>query len=198
MNQYLQNNSFTIIAILVLIIFILMGVMIFILFKLLTRSRNEISEMPSSDQYSHYKNITKKNDFTKSNPAPVVEKYYCIHHKDAPSVAACLICEEVFCVDCLVDHESMHFCKEHFRTFASYKWKQITDVRTTPDTPEDGLYIYNFKRDIWLEKNIPSFVMTHYKINIENDYIESFIQLNVREDDVEKLTNEILKYKALD
>ena len=92
----------------------------------------------------------------------------------------------------------MHFCKEHFRTFANNKWKQITDVRTTPDTPEDGLFIYNFKRDLWQDKNIPTFVMTHYKINIENDFIESFIQLNVREEDVEKLTVQIEKYKAQD
>jgi hypothetical protein len=67
---------------------------------------------------------------------------------------------------------------------------------TTPDTPELGLYIYNFKRELWLKKSIPSFVMTHYKINIDNDYIESFIQLNVREDDVEKLILELENYKA--
>jgi hypothetical protein len=49
---------------------------------------------------------------------------------------------------------------------------------------------------LWLKKSIPSFVMTHYKINIDNDYIESFIQLNVREDDVEKLSLELENYKA--
>ena len=92
----------------------------------------------------------------------------------------------------------MHFCKEHFRIFANSKWHQITDVRTTPDTPEEGLFVYNFKRDIWKDKNIPTFVMTHYKINIDNDFIESFVQLNVREEDVEKLTKEIEKYKQLE
>lgn len=189
MNQFLQDNLITIIVFLVLLIFVLMGAMILILFKLLTRPKRETLLETKFSPPS-------VSSTSKSNPAedPIVERHYCIHHTDAPSVGSCLICEEVFCVDCLIDHESMHFCKEHFRTFASYKWKQITDERTTPDTPENGLYIYNFKRDLWLNKNIPSFVMTHYKINIENDYIESFIQLNVREDDVEKLSRELTSF----
>ncbi len=188
MNQFLQNNAFVIIAILILTIFFLMGAMIFILFRLLTT--------PKSENTFSAPSIAPEVESPKKLEAQITERHYCIHHPDAPSVGSCLICEEVFCEDCLVDHESMHFCKEHFRTFAAYKWKQITDVRTTPDTPEDGLYIYNFKRDLWQNKNIPTFVMTHYKINIENDFIESFIQLNVREDDVEKLSQAILKYKA--
>lgn len=189
MNQFLQNNLITIIVFLLLIIFLLMGAMILILFRLLTKSRDSNEFHPTERPALKLKS----EDKTK---AQVEEKYYCLHHSDAPSVGACLICEEVFCVDCLVDHESMHFCKEHFRTFASYKWKQITDTKTTPDTPEDGLYIYNFKRDLWAKKNIPSFVMTHYKINLEKDYIESFIQLNVREEDEEKLSAELSKYQT--
>ena len=191
MNQFLQTNLIPIIVFLILLIFVLMGSMIFILFRLLTKKEIVPESKPETP-------ISKNPSFLdlKKTEELVVEKYYCIHHSDAPSVGACLICEEVYCVDCLVDHESMHFCKEHFRTYANYKWKQITDTMTTPDTPEDGLYIYNFKRELWLNKNIPSFVMTHYKINIENDYIESFIQLNVREDDVEKLILALEKYKA--
>ena len=189
MNQFLQNNLVTIVVFLLLFIFVLMGAMIFILFKLLVRPKQET---PRSLEKAVLRPVVEK---LKPTEESIVETYYCIHHHDAPSVGSCLICEEVFCIDCLVDHESMHFCKEHFRTFANYKWKQITDERTTPDTPEDGLYIYNFKRNLWLNKNIPTFVMTHYKINIENDYIESFIQLNVRVDDVEKLSRELEAFK---
>ena len=191
MNQFLQSNLIPIIVFLLLLIFVLMGAMIFILFRLLTKPKVEtVPERIVLNPIVETLKLKKESI--------VVESYYCIHHPDIPSVASCLICEEVFCEDCLVEHESMHFCKEHFRTFANNKWKQITDVRTTPDTPEDGLFIYNFKRDLWQDKNIPTFVMTHYKINIENDFIESFIQLNVREEDVEKLTVQIEKYKAQD
>lgn len=191
MNQFFHDNLITIIVFLVLLLFVMMGTMIFILFRLLTQPKTAPAAAPAVEP-KEVKTAFNKFKFVEET---VVEKYYCSHHPDTPSVGSCLICEEVFCEDCLIDHESMHFCKEHFRTFASNKWEQITDVRTTPETPEDGLYIYNFKKDLWLNKSIPTFVMTHYKINIENDYIESFIQLNVRVDDVAKLTHEIEAYK---
>ena len=193
MNHFLQDNLVAIIMFLLLVIFVLMGGMIFVLLRLLI-SKKAATTISTPNASPVLKPVVDKLSKVE---LPISENYTCVHHKDAPSVGSCLICEEVFCVDCLVDHESMHFCKEHFRTYANHKWKLITDTRTTPDSPEDGLFIYHFKRDLWQDKNIPSFVMTHYKINIENDYIESFIQLNVREEDVEKLSLELLKYKAL-
>ena len=195
MNNFLQTDFIAIIIFLLMVIFLIMGGVILLLFKMLTSAKNQPSDLAPPLEKPTLRPVFDK---TKIAEESIVEKYYCVHHKDSPSVGSCLICEEVYCADCLVDHESMHFCKEHFRTYANYKWTQITDTRTTPDTPEDGLYIYSFKRDIWLNRNIPSFVMTHYKINIENDYIESFIQLNVREEDVSKLTFELEKYKARD
>lgn len=197
MNQFIQDNSFAIIGALFFVIFLLMGAMIFILYKLLMSNRTPpgasasqsaaTEEDSSKDKFAHLRKHEK-----------IVEKFNCHNHPDQESVGSCLICEDVFCENCLIEHESMHFCRDHFRVFAHNKWKQITDIRTTPDTPEEGLFIYNFKRDMWKEKSIPAFVMTHYKINIDNDYIESFIQLNVREEDVDELTNELQKYKALD
>jgi hypothetical protein len=76
----------------------------------------------------------------------------------------------------------MFFCKDHFKTYANNKWKQITDLKTNANTPEDGVFIYDFKRKMWSKKSIPSYVLTHYKINVEEDLIESYIQLYVREE----------------
>ena len=194
MNQIIQENTFLIIGVLFLVIFLMMGAMIFILYKLLNQKEtklhtHEIPHAPTNQQVVDIADLKKKQQ-------QIQENYYCIHHKEEASVGGCLICEEVFCEDCLIEHDGMHFCKEHFRIFANHKWKQITDVKTTPDTPEEGVFIHEFKRELWSERNLPTFVMTHYKINIENDYIESFIQLNVREEDAEKLIEELKNYKA--
>jgi len=196
MNQFIQDNSIAIIGILFFIIFLMMGGMIFILYKLLMANKQapsfpltaaEPQVVQSVDKFAHIK-----------RPEKIVEKFHCHNHPDQESVGSCLICEDVFCENCLIEHESMNFCRDHFRVFANSKWKQITDVRTTPDTPEEGLFIYNFKRDMWKEKAIPSFVITHYKINVEEDFIESFIQLNVREEDVDELSKELERFKHLE
>lgn len=186
MNQFLQNNIISIVVSFLLLIFILISVFIFIFIKILRQKKTSDSlEVTPS-----------REDQDKKIKELILEKNFCLIHTEVLASGSCLICEDVFCEKCLVDHENMHFCKDHFRLFSNFKWKQITDEKTTPDTPLDGLYIYNFKRTLWIKKNIPTFVMTHYKINIENDYIESFVQLNVRESDAEKLTLDILKYKS--
>lgn len=197
MNSIIQNNLFFIVIFLLLIILLLIGVLVFVIFKLLsqkpvdtmTHSQNEHKALNHELSVSFDKAKFKKTEI-------ITEKFYCKNHTETATAGSCLICEDVFCESCLIEHEGMYFCREHFKIFANYKWKQITDVKTTPNTPEDGLYIWDFKRDIWNNRNIPSFVLTHYKINVDDDFIESYVQLNVREEDEIVLQNEILNYKA--
>lgn len=199
MSTFLQDNLYAIILFLLFIILLLIALIGMVLIKLLLNNKNENPAKAAQIEKERpvlVPVVETKAQIKKLSEETVVEKYYCENHPDIPSVGSCLICEDVFCEQCLIEHDGLYFCKEHFRTFANNKWKQITDVRTTPNTPEDGLYIYHFKRHIWHDKKIPSFVLTHYKINIEEDYIESFIQLNVVEDKAEELQDEIEKFKA--
>lgn len=195
MNNFLQNNLTAIILFLLLIILLLIALIGMIIVKLLLSPKNETLPphipQPPKEEVQEILNTYKKLSEDK-----VVEKYFCENHPTVPSAGTCLICEEVFCEKCLIEHDGLYFCKEHFKTFANNKWKQITDTKTTPNTPEDGLYIYHFKRHLWTKRETPSFVLTHYKINIEEDFIESFIQLNVLEGEAEILAEEIEKFKA--
>jgi hypothetical protein len=155
------------------IILVLISLLGYIVFKLLSQ-KNSKNDSPV---------LAPPANSTETKNASIIEKYNCHKHKDQPTVGACLICEDVFCENCLIEHEGMFFCKDHFKTYANNKWKQITDLKTNANTPEDGLFIYDFKRKMWSKKSIPSFVLTHYKINVEDDLIESYIQLYVREED---------------
>lgn len=199
MNTFFQNNIYAIILFLLFIILLLIALIGIVLIKLLLNNKNDVPAKVAPSEKERpvlVPIIETPAKIKKLSEEIVVEKYYCENHPDIPSVGSCLICEDVFCEQCLIEHDSLYFCKEHFKTFANNKWKQITDVRTTPNTPEDGLYIYHFKRHIWQDQKIPSFVLTHYKINIEEDFIESFIQLNVVEEKAETLQEEIEKFKA--
>jgi hypothetical protein len=192
MNQFLNDHLFYIVIALLLVILLLIGALVAIIFKLISQKQSQKPETLSnniSTQLTQTEIQSKLKDV-------VTEKFYCSNHPDQPSVGGCLICEDVFCEKCLIEHDGMFFCREHFKIFANHKWVQITDVLTTPSTPEEGQYIWDYKRFIWKEKQTPSFVLTHYKINVDNDFIESYVQLNVREEDKEKLINEVENYKA--
>ncbi len=196
MNNFLHDNLFAIIIFLLLIILLLIALIGLVLIKLLYKPKEENQAVKIEKKEPELPIVVATKQPKRITEESVIEKYFCENHLDSPSAGACLICEDVFCEKCLIEHDSLYFCKEHFRVFANNKWKQITDVKTTPDTPEDGLFIYNFKRFVWREKQIPSFVLTHYKINIDEDYIESYIQLNVIESEAENLKDEIENYKA--
>lgn len=193
MNEFFQSHLVTIILFLLFIILFLIGIIGFVLVKLLLQNNKQT---PAPSQPTPHVTVEQRPVLKKVTEEHIVEKFYCSNHPDAQSVGGCLICEDVFCENCLIEHDGLYFCKEHFRIFANNKWKQITDVKTTPDTPIDGLYVYHFKRKIWKENNVPSFILTHYKINIENDFIESFVQLNVIESEADRLEAEIKKYQA--
>ncbi len=197
MNNFFQENIFAIILFLLLIILLLIALIGVIVVKLLLAPK-EVAQ-PKAAAPAVSPTITPEvviPNFKKLSEEKVAEKYYCENHPDIPSVGTCLICEDVFCEQCLIEHDGLYFCKEHFKIFANNKWKQITDVKTTPDTPEEGLYIYNFKRHLWNDRKVPSFVLTHYKINIEEDFIESFIQLNVVVDAAVELAEDLEKFKV--
>lgn len=128
----------------------------------------------------------------------IEESLHCQNHKDQASAGICLICEQTFCEECLREDENKYFCKDHFKTYTYNKWTQISEIRTTPDTPYEALAIYHFKRHKWLNEKVPSFIVTHYKIDTENDIIESYVQLNVIEKDAENLEKELKNYKGQD
>jgi hypothetical protein len=194
MNEFLQNNLITIIIFLLLIILLLIGLIGFVVVKLLMQNQSKPQSAAVVPVQEPIVLSPKKTSLAKYIEEPVVEKYFCQNHPEAQSIGSCLICEDVYCEKCLVEHEGLYFCKDHFKIFANNQWRQITDVKTTPDTPIDGLYVYHFKRKIWKEESIPAYILTHYKINVDNDFIESFIQLYVREQEADQLTNDISKF----
>jgi len=95
----------------------------------------------------------------------------------------CAICEEGFPENKLIEHDKTSFCKDHYQLFISHEWDVITNVVTSADSPEAAIAIYQIKNNLWCTQEVPSFIVTHYKINVEKNYIESHVQLFARECD---------------
>lgn len=106
----------------------------------------------------------------------------CHEHRDQLGQGVCAICNIVLCEECVKEHDGLNFCIEHFRTYLEHDWEGVETIMTTPDTPEVALPLYHFKNSIWQDE-IPSIIRTHYRINIEQDIIESHVSLMVRRDD---------------
>ena len=117
----------------------------------------------------------------------------CHNHEKEFSKGTCCICEKSYCESCLKEWDGLTFCSEHLKTFSENKWVGITNIKTTPNNPEAAMFIYKFKKEQWSSSNIPSYVVTHYKINFEGDHIESYVMLYVRSQDEENLKGHLNK-----
>ncbi|WP_412473977.1 hypothetical protein [Halobacteriovorax sp. YZS-1-1] len=94
----------------------------------------------------------------------------------------CSICEKELVENDYFNVESLHLCREHFDTYSASDWIPITNERTTSETPEKGVYIYNFKKKVWKDDKIPTFILCEYKIDVTNDLIETYVQLYVQKE----------------
>ncbi len=138
--------------------------------------------------------LYKKKFFATSSKQEKRIEYNCYNHPQIPSTGTCSICNKTFCETCLKEFEKLNFCTNHYQLFLKHEWDEIDTVKTTPDQPEKALYLYRFKEKIWAKDNIPTYIITHYKINIDDDHIESHVKLFARKEEVvllkEKLKEE--------
>lgn len=166
--QTLLTTTIIFLAAIIFLLFIVIGFLFYYLFK----NKNEGAQ---------YKKVLNKE-------FPV---YKCEIHKDRDSDGSCAICEKTFCQDCLKKNENLSFCPEHFELFFKETWADVWTIKTTPDRPEKAKSMYDLKNQMWQEKGIPTYIVTHYKINFEQDHIESWVILFSRESDKENLLENI-------
>lgn len=187
----------SLLIILIVLLMVLIAIAIFLVYKFVLKNQQPTqSSLSLKTTNSPPENMSDNVPARSEKPKfHISEKSHCPNHKENTPVGTCLICEEAFCEECLIEHESLYFCKEHFRTYADNKWEKITDILTTADTPEASMHVYDFKRDLWQFEKVPTFVLTHYKINVAEDIIESYVQLHVREIEVQELTNRLKTFK---
>jgi hypothetical protein len=153
--------------VLIFFIFILMGLIVFYLMKKDKESKQDKGEVVPE--------------------VPQRATMFCQNHPGIKSSGICAICEEPFCEDCLKEADKLHFCPDHYEVYNNNSWSPIVTVKTTPNRPEDGIFIYNFKEKIWKEESIPTFIVTNYKINVESDFIESYVSYFVKDEDAGQL-----------
>ncbi len=112
-------------------------------------------------------------------------------------VGICSICEKELNEETHFEIDSIHLCKDHYNTYIKNNWVEICNQRTTADTPEAGVYIYNFQKKLWKNEQVPSFILCEYKIDIETDNIETYVRLNVLKDMATDLKERLERNKVM-
>jgi hypothetical protein len=196
----MEQSLFIITIISLVMVIVLMGTVLYLGYKLLkAKMANEDTKTQGTQYQIHDEvlkrlqelNLSQTSSIEKKNfendlslkHIPATEQYFCDHHPQEMSVGTCDICEKAFCSHCLKNHKNLHFCPEHLQLFLMSQWSQVVSVKTSADEPKSGVYLYNLKQELWKEE-IPTYMETQYKINIDNDHIESFVALFSRDKDL--------------
>lgn len=112
---------------------------------------------------------------------------FCPNHTEEPGEVSCAICDRIFCKACIKPFKTMHFCKEHLPLIMRHDWEEVLTIKTSTTDPEKGVRLYDVKKNIFENRNIPTYVETHYKINVDQDFIETYLVLYSIKEDVEQV-----------
>ncbi len=116
---------------------------------------------------------------------------YCIDHPDQMSEGVCAISGDYFCLHCLKNENGIKIGKRYLELYANAQWQQV--VMLPADVGNNDLYerILKIKQEMWQKKQLPMIVQGHYKINIQDDSIESFTVIMGRVEDINTLQDQL-------
>ena len=129
---------------------------------------------------------------------PKRQDLFCPNHPDEPGEATCGICDRLFCKACIRPFKSMHLCKEHLPLLMKNDWDEVMTLKTSTDDPEAGVKLYDVKKQIFQEDNIATYIETHYKINVDQDFVETYLVLFAMKSEVQELKEKLSQLKIED
>ena len=129
------------------------------------------------------KNATEDPEETQK---PAIEEQYevqhCENHPNIRASSTCAICSKPLCTDCTKSSHKLTFCQEHLHMFHTHEWVEVHTISSNADEPESAIHLYQAKEYFWKNEKKPSFIKTRYKIDIDNDRIESHVSLHTIEE----------------
>lgn len=200
----MENAALLLIIVTLFLLVIIVGLLSVLIFKIMKQGtpvtmnppKEPTGEAPhpdvSKDKY-HPAILERLKELEKVKPKR--SDLFCPNHTEEPGEVVCAICDKLYCKACIKPFKTMHFCKEHLPLIMRYDWDEVLTVKTSTADPEKGVRLYDVKKEIFEKKNIPSYVETHYKINVDQDYIETYLVVYAIKENIEmvrKTYNEAL------
>ncbi len=125
------------------------------------------------------------------------KKNFCQNHLEKRSASLCHICNAPFCDECIKTHSTLTFCQDHFKLIEKYQWKSVLSFQISAEENYEGLALQKFKEMIWVNEGIPSYIVVEYRINFEEDLIESHMSYFTRIQDQDLIMKRFRTYKEV-
>lgn len=195
----MEQTTLILIVITLFLLVIIVGFLTVLIFKMFRENKSFSSPaVPPTGEAPH-------PDISKSEFHPAIlerlkglEKIkprradlFCPNHTEEPGETMCAICDKLYCKACIKPFKSLHFCKEHLPMIMRYDWDEVVTIKTSTHDPEQGVRLYDVKKEIFEKEDIPTYVETHYKINVDQDYIETYLVLYAQKESIQMVREKI-------
>lgn len=180
----MENAAIVLIIITLILLIVIIGLLSILVYKLMkpqtslppSETLTKSGEAPHPDVSKadfHPAILERLKEIEKIKPKRA--DLFCQNHTDEPGEVTCAICDKIFCKACIKPFKSLHFCKEHLPLIMRHEWVEVLTVKTSTHDPEEGVRLYDAKKRLFEDKAIPTYIETHYKINVDQDYIETYL-----------------------
>lgn len=167
-----------IISILALVLVTLISALTFLAYRYLKLKESQLAPviveskiLPNlQDQISGYKKI---------EPA----SSYCIDHPENKAKGICSISSEAFCELCLTKQDDLRLGRKYLDFYLDTEWIKLLMVEDEQLDLENLEQLKAIKNEGWISEKRPLIIQDQFKINIEEDKIESYKVLLTRQED---------------
>ncbi|HXH31732.1 MAG TPA: hypothetical protein VNJ01_13035 [Bacteriovoracaceae bacterium] len=172
-----MNNTAVILIVLTnVLLVIILGALSFIIYKLYRERSSETSKKaPEGEVVLHPGARERLRELEKIKVKKASHR--CPNHPDEPGEVSCAICEGLFCSVCIKQFKTLHFCREHLAVIMQNEWSEVLTLKTSTTDPEQGVFLYEAKKHFLETEDTATYIETHYKINVDQDYIETYLVL---------------------
>ena len=133
-----------------------------------------VEKNPLAETPSYHPEILKRMKYLEEVKAKKAE-LACPNHPSEPGETICAICDLHYCHACVKPFKSMYLCKEHMPLVMGNEWGEVLTIKSSAADPEKGVRLYDLKKELYRDEDLPSYIETHYKLNVDHDSIETYL-----------------------
>lgn len=190
----MEQTALVLIAITLLLLVVIVGLLAVLIYKLFRQNNTIVNPAPVQTGEAPHPDVSK----TEFHPAimerikdleklkPKRADLFCPNHTEEPGEVMCAICDKLYCKACIKPFKTMHFCKEHLPLVMRHDWEEVLTLKTSTHDPEQGVRLYDVKKEVFHKDGLATYVETHYKINVDQDYIETYLVVFAIKEELER------------
>jgi hypothetical protein len=174
----METTLIVLVSFLAIIVLILLGVIAYFLYRFLELKKSNTNIEQSDSDNSLPAQQTVASSLAK----------FCIDHPELPAKGICSISNEVYCELCLAIEDDFKIARKHISLYFDFDWTTLFFLHNEDIGADKLNELMRVKKEIWNNEEIPMITQKQYKINIEDDKIEAFTLVKIREQDVDYLS----------